>query len=128
MLHGDQKRLGSGVRTGQGKVIKPVKIEGPTHSQIQKTVRDLLEWNHWKVWHNQQGLGSHPGVTDLTAAKKSVIWWIEIKTKGTYLSLVQQKFRDMILGEGCNWMVAYSIEDVIAKIPELGGRMHDRRM
>jgi hypothetical protein len=98
-----------------------VKLPGPTHSQLQKAVKDLLLWRHWRVWHNQQGLGSYPGVTDMTAAKREVIWWIEIKTPGTYLSKAQKDFRDMLLGEGCNWVCAYSIEDVIEKIPDLGG-------
>jgi hypothetical protein len=105
------------LRTGQGEVVK---LPGLTHSQLQRAVKDLLLWHHWRVWHNQQSFGSYPGVTDLTAAKKGVLWWIEIKTPGTTLSKAQKEFRDMLIGEGCNWMVAYSVDDVIAKLGEMG--------
>lgn len=72
------------------------------------------------MWHNQQGLGSYPGVTDLTAIKRGYgEWWIEIKTPGTTLSRAQRDFRDMILGEQGRWSCFYSVDEAIEEITEM---------
>ena len=104
----------------QSQIVKRIE---PTENQIQSGIRDLLRLRGWFVIRNQQGMGSHPGLTDLTAIKKGVVWWIEVKKPGGTLSLVQQKFRDSVQAAGGNWAVAMSVEDVLAKIPELGGML-----
>jgi Holliday junction resolvase len=97
------------------------KIPGPTENQIQSGIRDFLRFKGWFVIRHQQSLGSHPGLPDLQAVKGGVTWWIEVKKPGGRLSLVQEKFRDSIQAAGGNWMVAMSVEDIVAQIPELGG-------
>lgn len=109
------------MRTGQGEIIKAqLQPKGPTENQIQSGIRDFLRLKGWFVIRHQAGLGSHPGLPDLQAMKNGVTWWIEVKKPGGRLSLVQQKFRDTVKATGINWMCAYSIEDVIENIPELG--------
>ncbi|HHW41276.1 MAG TPA: hypothetical protein GXX19_09030 [Syntrophomonadaceae bacterium] len=92
-----------------------------TEKDIQNGIRQFLRMNGFFVIRNQQGLGSHPGMTDLTAVKDGQVYWIEIKKPGGRLSRVQEKFRDSIRAAGGNWMVATSVEDVIREIPGLRG-------
>ncbi len=103
MLHGAPEKLGSRV----------------TEKEIQNGIRQFLRMNGFFVIRNQQGLGSHPGMTDLTAIKDGQIYWIEVKKPGGRLSRVQQKFRDEMVSHGGNWFIATCVEDVIEKIPGL---------
>lgn len=60
---------------------------------------------------NQQGLGSHKGMADLTACKQGMVVFIEVKTPKGYLSEYQKKFQRDIASQGCIYEVARSVED-----------------
>ena len=54
---------------------------------IQGQVRDALRLDGWYVIRHQQGMGSHPGLSDLTAIKDGVTIYVEIKTPRGYQSV-----------------------------------------
>ena len=78
---------------------------------IQNAVKQYLQMRGWFVIRNQQGLGSHKGMADLTACKGGTVVFIEVKTPKGYLSEYQKKFQRDIASYGCIYEVARSIED-----------------
>jgi len=78
---------------------------------IQNAVKQYLQLRGWFVIRNQQGLGSHKGMADLTACKCGIVVFIEVKTPKGYLSTHQQKFRMDLAGAGCVYEVARSVDD-----------------
>lgn len=83
-----------------------------TENAIQSAVRDYLRFRGWFVIRNQQSLGSHRGLADLTAVKDGRVVWIEVKTRRGKLSEHQERFRDDVLQHGGEYIVVRSIEDV----------------
>jgi hypothetical protein len=83
-----------------------------TETDILRAIRDFLRLHGWFVIRNQQGLGSHKGMPDLTVIRRGQVWWIEVKKSGGLLSADQCVFRGEIEDHGGNWLVARSIEDV----------------
>lgn len=83
-----------------------------TETGLLHQVRDFLRMHDWFVIRNQQGLGSHPGMTDLTAIRTGMTVWIEIKTAKGRVSEDQDAFRRDVQEHGGKWLMAKSIEDV----------------
>lgn len=81
---------------------------------IQNSVRDYLRYRGWYVIRNQQGLGSHLGMSDLTAVKSGVVVFIEVKTDKGRLSDHQKKFQQDIAIHGGCYEVVTCIEDAEA--------------
>jgi hypothetical protein len=96
--------------------VQTKKLKGPTETDILRGIRQYLQLRGWFVIRNQQNIGSHPGLTDLTAIKNGVVWWIEVKKPGGKLSKAQEKFRDNVIAAGGRWMAAYSVEDVVERL------------
>ena len=71
------------------------------------------------------GLGTHLGMTDLTAIREGQVWWIEIKTPKGRLSENQEKFRVDIEEHGGNWFLARSVEDVESLTQPMESRLLD---
>lgn len=80
---------------------------------IQNAIREYLAFNGWFVMRHQQGLGSMPGLVDLTAAKGGVTIYIEVKAPKGKLSPAQEIFKRNIRSAGCKYILARNIEDVI---------------
>jgi hypothetical protein len=87
---------------------------GPKEAEIQNSIRECLRWNGWFVVRHQQTLGSHRGLSDLTAIKDGVTVYIEVKTPHGVLSADQEAFRAEIEAHGGTYIVARSVEDVQA--------------
>lgn len=84
-----------------------------TENQIQSAIREYLQWKGWFVIRNQQSLGSHKGLSDLTAIKSGQVLWIEVKTPSGRLSQYQEQFRTEIEGHGGRYLMAKSVEDIV---------------
>lgn len=82
-----------------------------TETDILRQVRDFLRLHGWLVIRNQMGLGTHRGMTDLTAIRRGEVWWIEVKKPGGKLSADQERFRADVEGHGGNWLLATGIQD-----------------
>lgn len=81
---------------------------------IQNSVRDYLRYRGWYVIRNQQGLGSHLGMSDLTAVKNGIVVFVEVKTDKGRLSDHQKKFQQDIAIHGGCYEVVTCIEDAEA--------------
>lgn len=94
---------------GEGVVKLSVKL---TETDIMRQIREYLQWHGWYVIRNQQSLGSHPGLSDLTAIRAGRVLWIEVKTAKGKLSKAQEKFKQCIEMAGGEFVLARSIEDI----------------
>lgn len=98
----------------QLKAGKKAKPKAPKEVDIQSAIRDYLRWSGWFVIRHQQTLGSHKGLSDLTAIKAGRTVYIEVKTPKGVLSADQEQFRSDIEAHGGTYIVARSVDDVRA--------------
>jgi len=96
-------------RSAARQASSPFKI---AENDIRAQIRDYLTLHGWAVWINWQGPFSFRGVTDLTAIRAGVVYWIEIKRPGERLSPDQEGFRELLAQHGGNWLMATCIGDV----------------
>jgi Holliday junction resolvase len=89
---------------------KPIKLK---ESDILKQVRDYLKMTGWFIIRNQQSMGSHKGLSDLTAIKNGKVIWIEIKRPGGKLSPYQIKFKEDIQMFGGIYIWLTSLDEAI---------------
>ncbi len=82
-------------------------------SEIQRQIKEALQWRGWFVVKIHQSLGSYKGISDLYALKDGQHVWIEVKTPRGRLSDHQKRFRDNIERQGGQFIVARCIEDVM---------------
>jgi Holliday junction resolvase len=92
--------------------VKTVKPKPIPESQIQKEIKEYLQWKGWYVYKNHQSLGSHRGLFDLTAIKNGRVVWIEVKTPRGKVSPFQEQFMKEIREHGGDCIVAKSIDDL----------------
>lgn len=92
------------------KAKKPPTVK---ESDIQKSIKQHLEWHGWFVVKIHQTLGSYKGIADLYAIKNGRQVWIEVKTPSGRLSEHQVKFQADIEGHGGTYIVARSVDDVM---------------
>ncbi len=84
-----------------------------TETDIRKQLQDYLGWRGWHVHYNLAGLGSYPGISDLTAIKNGRVVWVEVKKPGTGKQSDKQKqFQVDIEAAGGEYVIARSIEDL----------------
>jgi len=88
-------------------------------SDIQRTIKDYLQWMGWYVWKNHQSALSHKGVSDLTAIKNGIVLWIEIKTENGKQSKNQKLFEREIKEHAGHYFIARKWEDVSEYIAAL---------
>jgi len=79
---------------------------------ILKQVRDYLRWKGWYVYRNHQSLGSHKGLSDLTAIHNGVTMWLEIKKSDGKQSNHQKEFQREIEEHWGIYKVITKIEDL----------------
>lgn len=91
---------------------KGSKPKGPKEIDIQNAIRDYLRWNGWFVIRHQQTLGSHKGLSDLTAVKNGQTVYIEVKTPRGNQSQDQIDFQEDIESHGGLYILARDIADV----------------
>lgn len=91
---------------------KGKKPKGSKETDIQNAIRDYLRWHGWFVIRHQQSLGSHKGLSDLTAIKDGWTVYIEVKTTTGTLSDDQKIFCDEIMANGGTCIIGRGIEDV----------------
>lgn len=85
----------------------------PTEAEIQRQIKEYLQWQGWFVVKIHQSLGSYKGIADLYALKNGRSVWIEVKTPRGRQSQHQEKFQRDIEDHGGEYMVARCVEDVM---------------
>jgi len=81
-------------------------------TDIQRQIRDYLRAAGWYVIRNQQNMGSHAGLSDLTAIRRGRVLWIEVKTQKGTQSDAQIEFQQAIEAHGGEYVLARCLEDV----------------
>ena len=83
------------------------------HSDIQKAVKDWLQWHGYFVYWNKAGLGTYKGVSDLVAIKGGRASWIEIKTgEKDGLNHNQEIFKEEIRKHGGEYHRIWTIDQL----------------
>jgi len=94
-----------------------MKLPAPKEKEITHSIRSLLKQFNIFHYKNHGGLGSAPGLPDITGVLKDGRgFWIEVKTERGYLSDHQSRFIQNINASGGLAFVARSIDDVIEKL------------
>jgi len=94
-----------------------IKLPAPKEKDITHSIRSLLKQFNIFHYKNHGGLGSAPGLPDITGVLKDGRgFWIEVKTERGYLSDHQSRFIQNINASGGLAFVARSIDDVIEKL------------
>jgi hypothetical protein len=93
-----------------------------TEAAILAALRSYLRLRGWYVIRHQQSMGSHRGLSDLTAIKDGITVYLETKRPGGTLSPAQEQFRTAIEGHGGIYQVVASYDDVITVVDDLERR------
>ena len=96
----------------QAQAKQPAKAPPVKESDIQRQIKEYLQWQGWYVVKIHQSLGSHKGIADLYAIREGRSVWIEVKTAIGRLSKDQEKYRAEIEAQGGEYYVMRSVEDV----------------
>jgi hypothetical protein len=83
-------------------------------SVILSAVREHLRQQGYLTIRHQACLGSHPGLSDLTAVRDGVTLYVECRTPRGRLSAAQERFQRDVEAHGARYIVACSVEDVAA--------------
>ncbi len=83
-------------------------------SAILHAVRSHLRLMGWMVVRNVGCLGSHPGLSDLTAMREGTTIFVEVKTLTGRLSEPQERFRCDVEAHGATYLVVRSVDDMAA--------------
>lgn len=89
---------------------------------ILTALRNYLRLRGWFVIRHQQSMGSHKGLSDLTAIKDGITVYLETKRPGGTLSPAQEQFKMAIEGHGGIYRVVASYEEVTSVVDELERR------
>ena len=81
-------------------------------SAIVTQVRHYLQALGWMVIRHHQSLGSHRGLSDLTAIRQGRTVWIECKTAKGKQSGYQSVFQDELEAHGGEYRIVRGIDDV----------------
>lgn len=91
---------------------KPPDPNNPLHSVIQRQVLKLLTWHGFFVFPNIQSALSYDGISDLTAIKDGITYWIEIKRpKGDRQSDYQKDFQADVESHGGRYLIIHSFDE-----------------
>jgi hypothetical protein len=93
-----------------------------TEAAILAALRSYLRLRGWYVIRHQQSMGSHKGLSDLSAIKDGITVYLETKRPGGTLSPVQEQFKTAIEGHGGTYRVVASYDDVITVVDDLERR------
>ena len=86
---------------------KPLK-----ESEIQRQIKEALQWRGWFVVKIHQSLGSYKGIADLYALKDGRHIWIEVKTPRGRQSDHQKKFQADLEAAGGEYILCRGAEDL----------------
>jgi hypothetical protein len=86
---------------------------------ILNAIKEYLQWRGFFVYRNQQNIGSHRGLADLTALKAGLpAIYVEVKSAKGKLSPDQIKFADNVVNAGHCYFMARSVEEIENLLPK----------
>lgn len=94
---------------------KPPDPDNPLHKVIQRQVEQLLTWHGFFVFPNRQHALSYNGISDLTAIKDGIVYWIEIKRPiGDRQNKYQKEFQADVDSHGGLYLIIHSFDEAQA--------------
>ena len=85
-------------------------------TSIKTAIKDYLNLKRVFWWYNLAGIGAYKGLPDIFAIHKGVIYGIEVKAPRGRLSDYQIDFGSRFGDAGGKFIVARSLDDVMAVI------------
>lgn len=110
----------------QGKPDKGViLVPKVKESEIQRSIKQLLQTYKFFVVKIQQGALSEPGIPDLwciglNKSRETIQAWIEVKTPTGRLSPYQEDFRTEVDMRGGTYLVMRSVDDCMSWLRDVG--------
>ena len=100
--------------------VSPNQLPTLKESEIQKQIKDFLQYTGWFVVKIHQSLGSVKGIADLYTLKGGRSVWIEVKTDKGRQSVYQVAFERDVKRHGGEYIVARCVEDVVFYLKHSG--------
>lgn len=95
------------------KLRQKIKI---SENDIKRQVKDYLSLKGYFHFYVLQGLGAAKGIPDIIAIKSNRVLFLEIKRPGGKQSDYQKQFQVDIEGQGGEYYLIKSLEDLIKAI------------
>jgi len=92
------------------KLRQKIKI---SENDIKKQVKQYLSLKGYFHFHIMQGLGAYKGIPDIIAIKNNRVLFLEIKRPGGRQSDYQKQFQANIEGQGGEYYLIKSLEDLV---------------
>lgn len=92
---------------------KQTKTKAFKERDIQKQIKEYLQYTGWFVVKIHQSLGSYRGIADLYALKNGRHLWLEVKTPNGRQNEHQKQFERDVKAHGGEYYVVRSVEDVV---------------
>jgi len=99
-----------GINKMKRKLRQKIKI---TENDVKRQVKQLLSLKGYFHFHILQGLGAYRGIPDIIAIKNNRVLFLEIKRPTGKLSNYQKQFQTDIEGQGGEYYIIRSIDDLI---------------
>ena len=95
------------------KTIKSIRLKAISENLIKRQVKDYLDLRGYFHFHLLAGIGAFLGAPDIIAIKNNRVLFLEIKRPGGKQSEHQRKFQLNIEGQGGEYYIVESLEDLI---------------
>jgi len=92
------------------KLRRKIKI---SENDVKRQVKDYLTLKGYFHFPILQGLGAYKGIPDIIAIKNNRVLFLEIKRPGGKQSDYQKQFQANIEGQGGEYYVVKSLEDLV---------------
>ena len=90
-----------------------------TEKELTKEMRKYWKQNGWYVIRNQQNIGSHKGLADVTILKDGMHIFVELKGEKGKQSPAQKLFQMDIERNGGRYCLCKSVDDFIKEVKQL---------
>jgi len=87
-----------------------------SENDVKRQVKDYLNLKGYFHFHILQGLGAYRGIPDIIAIKNNRVLFLEIKRPGGKQSDYQKQFQANIEGQGGEYYIIKSLQDLIKVI------------
>lgn len=87
-----------------------------SEKDIRNQCKDYLMIRGIFCYHNLQGLGCFPGLSDMCIFYNGVVIMLEFKTEKGKLSVWQERFQVQCLRDGIDYWIIRSLEDLIGRL------------
>ena len=84
-----------------------------SENDIKKQAKDYLSLKGYFHFYLLAGMGAYKGIPDIIAIKNNRVLFLEIKRPGGKLSEYQRQFQADINGQGGEYYVIKSLDDLI---------------